>query len=288
MPTGRAPAEFMILLRFVGLLLVSCLLGAAQQSSAIPAKNPAAIAGRWETATSTGIEGIGFETYTAKLGDDSGRIGWQNVNVRVYVRDDGKERWGYFVAKEIAAPDAMPVSIAPPPTQFDGHRLQIHFTDTTDITPFDLDIMFSSDESKWVGTWSRARKREEVVLTRPQVSPATKPSLLVGKWIGEPDPIWAPTTLNIRQSSDGVFSAWLDRTLASTDRRNGEQLNVESMTSTTVILSTSSSPTGPTRYFHGSISADGQCLAGTWESPSGGGTLNAASQFRKAPVSSTQ
>jgi hypothetical protein len=274
----------MILLRFIGLLLISCLLGAVPQSSAIPAKNPAAIAGRWETTTSTGIEGIGFEIYTAQLGGESGRIGWQQVDVRVYARESGKERWGYFAAKEIVAPDALPLSMAPPPSQFDGHRLQIHFTDTTDIAPFDLDIMFSSDESKWVGSWAHAGKREDVVLTRPQASPGTKRNPFVGGWIGEPDPIRATTTLNIRQSYDGVFSAWLDRTLAPTDRRNGEQLNVKLISDTELVLSTNRS-TGARYQYRGTLSADGERLTGKWESPGGGGTLTAATEFRRAPVS---
>jgi hypothetical protein len=276
----------MIPLRFAGLLLVSSLLGSVHESSPISAEHPETIGGRWETTTHGGIEGIGLEIYTSGHVGADHRHNWQQINVRVYNRENGKERWGYFVVKERADRryGTLVMTAAPVADSFDGHRLQIHFNDTTDITPFDLDIMFSPAANKWVGTWSHAGKMEDVVLTRPEISPGAKPNPFVGQWVGESSPVFAPTTLNIRQSSDGVLCAWLDRTLATTDRRNGEPLDVKSITDTELVLATDN-PTGAPYQFRGGLSANGQQLTGGWVSVGGGGTLNAASHFRRTAVS---
>ncbi|MBV9885024.1 MAG: hypothetical protein JO119_00605 [Acidobacteria bacterium] len=224
-----------------------------------------------------------MEIYTSSRASGDDRHNWQQIDVRVYNRENRKERWGYFVVNERANHEPGPVTmaVAPVADSFDGHRLQIHFTDTTDIPPFDLDIMFSPGQEKWMGTWSHAGENEDVVLARPEPSPGAKLNPFVGRWIGQPNLVLAPTTLNVRQSLDGVVSASLDRTLAATDRRNGEQLNVKSITDTELVLTTNN-PAGATSQFRGTLSADGLRLSGSWESPGGGGTLNAATQFRRA------
>src|SRR5215475_2569377 len=94
----------MIPLRFVGLLLFSCLLGSVQASSPIPALHPEAIAGRWETATHGGIEGIGLDIYTVGRAGVDDRHNWQQISVLVYNRENGKERGGYFLVKERTYP----------------------------------------------------------------------------------------------------------------------------------------------------------------------------------------
>jgi hypothetical protein len=289
----------MNVLRLISLLATCFFLGAAQELSPIPTENPEQIGGRWETATPSGVEGIGFEVLTAstgQMGTKSERFDWQSISIRVYTRESGQETWGYFAARYKATPKSYEELLDGHSFDlFDGRRLRIHSVEFDGLKQFDLDLTLSPSANIWYGTWSRPGQNEHVVLTRPSANATDKPNPIVGQWIGEPIPnssrFFEPSTLDIRQSADGVLSVWLDRTSTAIDlhtgvmhneRRNGEQLNVESRTDAALVLNTNHSA-GAHYQYRATLSADGQLLTGNWGAPGGGGRLAAAEQFRRAP-----
>jgi hypothetical protein len=291
----------MLLLRLMCVLSVSLLFTAAQGEAPVLTEHPELIAGPWEVASASGTDGIFFEIVTSSSGP-TGReqFDWQTMNIRVYHREGGKETYGYFGTKDKASPQSFSTQDDHSFTHFDGEHLRIHFTDLTDIKPFDLDITFSTISNEWSGTWLRSGQNLHVVLKRPEPSPGVTPKAFVGDWAGEPahnsPHYFAPGSLHIRESLDGVLSAWLDRTISGmdpktgsihNDRRNGEWLKVNSATGTGLILDTTN-PMGPPSQFRGSLSEDHQVLTGTWEKPGGGGRLNAPDRFRRAPVAAAQ
>lgn len=274
----------MNLLRLIFLLSICCFLGAARELPAIPAQHPEQISGRWETVTPSGIEGVGFEIFSQSNGVS--RSGGQNfvlqqVNVWVYSREGGKEKGGYFSALYRPKPTTELLPYATSFEVFDDRHLRIHFTGSTDATPFDLDIFFSPRANKWFGTWSRDGKNERVTLARPEASNGAEQNKFVSDWIGQPSPgtVHESTRLNMHQSSDGVLSAWFDQT--SGVQRNGEQLNIKSISDSAIVLRTNSS-SGATHEFRGSLSADGQMLTGYWGTPGGTFETRSAGQFRRA------
>jgi hypothetical protein len=91
----------MLLLRLTCIL--SLLLSPAQKGADIRTPHPELIAGPWEAADASGIDGIFFEIATSSSGP-SGReqFDWQTMNIRVYHRERGKETWGYFGTKDQA------------------------------------------------------------------------------------------------------------------------------------------------------------------------------------------
>lgn len=271
----------MNLLRLICLLSICCFLGAAREPPLIPAHHPEQIGGRWETVTPSGIEGLGFEIFSQSNGAP-GHFVLQQVNLRVYTREGGKEKGGYFSATYWLKP--VP-SLLPYPTSFevfDGRHLRMNFSDASDITPFDLDIFFSPKVNEWIGTWSHNGKDERVRLARPEANNGAEQSRFVGEWIGEPssNTVDGSTTINIRQSSDGVLAAWLDET-PSPIQKNGYQLSIESVSDSAIVLKTNNSTCGNDQ-FRGSLSADGQSLAGKWGRSSGYCGTPSATQFRKA------
>ncbi len=137
------------------------------------------------------------------------------------------------------------------------------------------------------------------MLKRPEPNPGVTPRVFVGDWAGESAPnsphYFAPGSLHMRESIDGVLSAWLDRTISGmdpktrsihNDQRSGEWLKVNSANDTGLILDTTNW-TGPPSQFRGSLSEDHQVLTGTWERP-GGGRLNTPDRFRRTPVAAAQ
>ena len=280
--------RFVNLLRLICLLSLCCFLGAVREVPSIPVHHPEQIGGRWETLTATGVEGLGFEIFSqSNGGPGSGgeQFALQQVNVRFYTRQGGKEKSGYFSAQYRAKP--VP-SLLPYPTSFeffDGRHLRIHLIDDTDFKPFDLDIAFLPRQNQWIGTWSRDGQKERVTLARPEANKGAEPNKFVGKWIGQPRPdaLYESTTLNIRQSPDGVLSAWLDQK-SSGGQRNGNQLNIESLSDSAIMLKTNNS-TGVPDEFRGSLSADAQMLSGEWGALGGDGKTGVARQFRKSQTS---
>src|SRR3984893_16509267 len=170
----------MLLLRLMLVLAVSLLFNAAQGEAQVPTEHPEIIAGPWEVASTSGIDGIFFEIETSSSGP-TGReqFDWQTMNIRVYHREGGKEKWGYFGTKDKASPQSYGMQDDHSFTLFDGERLRIHFIDTADIKPFDLDITFSAAFEKWTGTWSRSGQSSNVVLKRPAPNPSVTPSVFV-------------------------------------------------------------------------------------------------------------
>jgi len=289
----------MNLLRLILLLAFCCFLGAAQELSTVSTEHPEQIGGRWETTTSNGVEGIGFEISTSSkgpIGSEKEQFDWQDVSIRVYTREDGKETWGYFAARYKAAPHLYDDILEGHSFDlFDGRRLRAHSAEVSGLKQFDLDITFLPGRNKWMGTWSRPGKNEYVTLARPEPKDDAKLSRFAGQWIGEPGPN-SPngsdrTTLNIRQSADGVITASLDRTSSWTefgsgairnDRSDGQQLNIESATDATLVLSRYSAA-APNLQYRAELSPDGQMLTGSWSVLGGGGPrLNIADQFRRA------
>jgi len=261
--------------RLVGLILIGVSLGPVQESAKIATSNPELIGGPWETTITTGIDGIFITTVT---GSD-----WQTLSIRVYHRDGGKENWGYFGTNEKAKAQAYKLEDDHSFTLFDGKHLRIHFADVTDLKPFDLDLSFSPASHEWLGTWSRSHETYNVALRRPEPKSGASPNPFVGDWMADPRNAYvAAGSLHIRQSSDGTLSAWLDRVIASTDRRNGEFLQVRTATASELDLERSGEPTGPAYRYHGSLSAEGQMLTGEW-AENYGARLNAPDKFRKMP-----
>ena len=293
----------MFVLRLMCILFVNCLLSAPPREAQVPTEHPELIAGPWEVASASGIDGIFFEIVTSSSGQ-TGReqFDWQTMNIRVYHREGGKEIWGYFATNDKASPQSYSLQDDHSFALFDGERLRIHCIEVTGLKPFDMDVTFSPTSSKWSGTWSRSGQILHVVLTRPEPNRGVRPSVFVGDWIGEDIPNapyhLAPGKLHIRESLDGALSAWLDRTISGMDpkkrsvhkdQHNGELLKVVRfidflggpVTVSGLILDTTN-PTRPPSHFRGSLSDDHQVLTGTWDRP-GGSRLNAPDKFRKLP-----
>jgi hypothetical protein len=281
----------MNLLRLISLLSICCFLGAAREIPTIPAHHPEQIGGRREMVTPSGVEGLGFEIFSQSNGgpSDGEHFVLQQVNVLVYTREAGKEKGGYFSAQYRPKRETELLRYPTSFEVFDGRHLRIHFTDTIDVEPFDLDIAFLPKANKWIGTWSRDGKDERVTLVRPEAHSGAEPNKFVGKWIGQPSPNTADesTTLNIRQSADGVLSASLDQAFCGS-QRNGDQLNIESISDSAIVLSTNFSSAGRSQ-FNGSLSADGQTLYRKWGRPGDCcGELTTVEQFQRAPISTSK
>ncbi len=211
----------MLLLSLMRILSASLLFSAVQGEAQVPTEHPELIAGPREVASTSGIEGIFFEIATSFSGP-TGReqFDWQTINIRVYHREGGKEAWGYFETKDKASPQSYNMQDDHSFTFFDGEHLRIHFIEVTNLKSSDLDITFSPTSNEWSGTWSHSGQNSHVVLKRPEPNPGVTPRAFVGDWAGESAPnspqYFAPGSLHIRESIDGVLSAWLDRTVSGT------------------------------------------------------------------------
>lgn len=72
----------MLLLRLMRVLSVSLLFSAAQGKAQVPTEHPELIAGPWEVASTSGIEGIFFEIVTSSSGPTGGeQFDWQTMNI---------------------------------------------------------------------------------------------------------------------------------------------------------------------------------------------------------------
>ncbi len=258
-----------MLLRLVCLIFFGVFFCAGQYNAQILSTNPELVEGPWETTGASGIDGIFLTIRTG--------LNWQNIDIRVYHRVNGKEASGYFATREKATAESYRMQDAHSFTLFDGTHLRIHFVDVTDLQPFDLDLTFSSNTHEWSGTWSRPGQAPNVTLRRPKPKRGLPANPFVGDW-ATPS---AKNSLHIRQSSDGALSAWLDRAFASSDQRNGELLYVFSSTGPELDLGLVSAGLSALRY-HGTLSDNGQTLTGDW-ADEGSGRLNAPDRFQKVP-----
>jgi len=260
---------------------VAALFSVAQAQP--PTTHPKRFAGPWESVSASGIEGFFFHFDTSFSGPaEHQQIAWQEVQIRVYHRQNGTETGGWFDTREKATPQSYGKRDGESFTLFDGKRLRIHFTDFADLKPFDLDVTFSTDTRDWTGTLSRSGKVRHVVFKRPRPSAAI-PNVFVGDWESEPDsnfgPPLAPGSLHVRESSDGRLSAWLDRTIGERDERDGELLRVVSATGSSLILD-ATFPIGPSFEYRGTLSEGASLLTGRW-TVMGGEHFNAPDRFHR-------
>jgi hypothetical protein len=284
----------MFVLRLLCFVTASCPISAPQSLAEVPTHHPELIEGPWEIATVSGIDGISFETLTSFSGPAGHeQFRRQTVSIRAYHREGGKEVWGYFATQEKPSPQSYSLENDHSLTLFDGERLRIHFVDVTVLKSFDLDVTFSGTARAWTGTWSHSRQSSRVVLKRSQPNPGVTLSVFVGDWSGESSETSPDSgSLHIRQSTDGMLTAWCDRASSNFnlieqsmdhERRNGEFLRVSSASASDLLLVRSESG-GPGFSYQGTLSEDRQVLEGTWTRMGGGG-LNAPTRFRKVPGS---
>lgn len=266
----------MKLLFLIATLLASPCISFAQ----IPLNDVQTIEGPWEFTSATGIDGV-FISFNSFLNDRSGQmaINTQSINIRVYHRQNGIERQGYF-----SPGDSSTSSVV-----IDAWHLTMSFSGHTEVGPFAIDLRFDPAAHHWSGNWNSEGKPRDVALERPHLTSAV-PSQFVGDWVGEATH-FAPATLHIRQSSDGQFVGWLDRSLStfdphtnlhSTDQRNAELLTVTTADKSKLQLKTTNA-FGNAYVYDGAIADDGKTLTGSWPSVDGGsGRLNAPGNFTRS------
>ena len=203
----------------------------------------------------------------------------QVCQFNVYYRYLGMTKEGWFATSNGEPEDST--------TNFDGRHLRIHFSNTTELRPFDVNITFHPRGREWTGTWRRDGTTREVVLTRPR-SQGFCQSPFCGDWKGEPNPQsplpFTPGTLHIRESSDDVYTVWLDRTMSGSeqrDQRDGELLRVISLGKDTIVLDTTS-PGALTFRYSGKLLFD-HFIGSRWGVGKGEGLLLAPSHFIHTP-----
>ncbi len=252
-------------------IFCGCCLTALHGQQPIP--RPEVVAGPWEFAGPSGIEGIFLSISTHAEGTaDLPIVTNQTVNVRIYHRQDGQETWGWY--------RPMPCGRAEAPPVVDGQHLCIRSVNNGPA----LDLVFHAETNRWTGTWTRGDQPQDVVLERPRPPSNFAPTPLTGSWDGVWDASrsWkARTRLHIDQSSDGVLTVWMDRDFGLINQRHGELLRLVSLKGRGITLDTTSA--GGRRYrFQGTLTADGLRLSGVWDG-GGVGTLNASESFRRMP-----
>ena len=154
-----------------------------------PFVQPELLSGEWETMTASGIHGIHLSIQTYEEPQS------QEVHIRVYHRQNGQERWGWWGDNGSASP------------VFDGKRLTIR----------DLDVIFDPSMRRWTGTWVLDGESKAVVLEKP----TCQSHPLCGTW--EARGSMGLVRLHLVQSADGVLTAWMDRARM---RHHGEHLRV--------------------------------------------------------------
>lgn len=259
-------------------ILSILLLSSAISFAQILINDVQTIEGPWEFTSASGIDGV-FISFNSFLRSQSGEtaINSQGINIRVYHRQNGIEHLGYFAPGEYSGSSVG----------IDAQHLTMRFDGHTELGPFDIDLGFDPKIPGWKGIWNSQGHSHEVTLERPGFAgPQAK---FVGDWNGSASG-FASTTLHIRQSSDGQFVVWLDRSLSAfnprinvqqTDQRNGELLAVLSVDKTHIKLKTASA-FGNQYAYDGTVSDDGKMLTGTWKSPEGGsGRLNAPDNYTR-------
>jgi len=113
---------------------------------------------------------------------------------------------------------------------------------------------------------------------KPTSYQGAQPGVTANPFVGDrvtssSKPYLARGSLHIRQSRDGTLLTWLDRVIGSSDRRNGELLQVHTASASELELETTG-PGGPSYRYHVRLSADGQMLTGEW-ADNDGARLNA-------------
>lgn len=197
--------------------------------------SPEPLAGEWETTMpSGGIHGVWLTIRTQHLAPKESTN--QGIDFSFYHRQNGQE----------TKPSSQGAF------SFSGGRLRISGTEGLDVT-FDLGT------HRWTGRWFLEGENREVVLERPSCPSLT----LCGAWEGR-DPL-GPVRIYIAQSSDGLVTAWMDRTSDPANQQHGQRLRVVSSDPQSVTVETLSAVCCTNR-FTGQLSEDAQSLSGKWSS----------------------
>ncbi len=225
------------------------------------------LAGPWEVASPSGIDGIflKIDTHPQRTADQPIATG-QTVSIRVYHRQSGRETWGWYSA------DAADVAAA-----FDGQHLQIRRIRNGPA----VNLTFHAETQRWTGTWSREGQPRDVALERPHPPLDAAPNPFRGEWEGIPAVsgfATAQTRLHVDQSLDGTLTVWMDRFFGLNDHRHGELLQLVSLEQQTITLETTNAIGVPYRFL-GMLSADRSSLVGRWNGVTG--NLNASENFRR-------
>src|SRR5262249_48547680 len=178
--------------------------------------------------------------------DDRRTIKRQTIQLRVYQRTGGHEtRRSYTVSP---AADSTLV--------FDGQRLRVP----------GLVAAFDQDAGHWTGTWLLDGHTRDVVLERPHPTKAVTPNPLCGDWEGQPDASPGPTTvrLHVLQSSDGMFTAWMDVLSVVQDQWYGLSLKVIAAEAMNVVFQNESPTASFYGQFNGDVSDDRNSMTGRW------------------------
>jgi len=227
---------------------------------------PATIAGPWECIAQDGIHGVFIKVQGAGPS--------QTSDIRVYHRQNGKEDGEYFVPGKPFA-DSV---------ELDDRHLDIRFTGLGYHNAFSVSLTFDTSAQQWTGTWAACNKTGQAVLTRPHVQSGNA-NAMVGDWKGKPNarPLFTPGSLHIRQSSDGLLIAWLDREFGG--GRYGELLKIVSAGPSIVELETTFG-FGARYTYTGTLSPDAKYLNGTWHVGNNRGmSLQAPDYFEREVLS---
>jgi len=264
-----------------------------------PSQDLRAMAGPWECIDSKGIHGISiFATTTLVERDGTKDITSQTVDVRAYERNGNATVGGFTSVNRDASRGAVlngthliihqPERITPRPNNFivlpNGTKVEIAGPPIKGIPGYDLDVQFDSVKQQWTGSWSLCDKTGEKVLERPHPGEGMAADMLVGDWIGSPDPRpqsligiipEALGTLHIRQASDGTFISWLDENndfgndrlgTRTVSQRDGDEIHFNSTVSNAIAFEITyycTACSASSRY-EGILSADGMTLSGKW------------------------
>ena len=230
-------------LLWVTAALTICLADPAHGQVTIA--RPEVLSGRWEFADASGVHGIQVMIHQGRAKG----VTRETVQVGVYHRKDGRGTRGWYV-------------VLPPgegAAQFDGRRLVVA----------GLTATFDPDTLRWTGEWVLDGDRRQVVLQRPRPAKGVSMNSLCGVWEGLRDP--APTSsirIHIVQSSDGVLTAWMDRSAVMTEgtqsHRYGQSLEVISADSNSIVLQNEAGNYQILGRFTGILSSDGKTMTGQW------------------------
>jgi hypothetical protein len=207
-------------------LLAGVAVFVAVLHSQRPFVQPELLSGEWETMTASGVHGI--HVYIRTYGGPQ-TLPPQAINIRIYHRQNGQEKWGWWGDNGSVSPD------------FDGVRLLVR----------DLDVTFDSRMRRWTGAWLLDGEANVVVLEKP----TCQSHPLCGTWEGRG--MWGLVRLHLVQSTDGVLTAWMDR-----GERHGEHLHVVSSDPLDLTVQTTHAGGLPIR-FTGRLS-DPSTLEGNW------------------------
>jgi hypothetical protein len=242
-------------LRAAALATVAVLVSMSGAAAQAPERDLAqAMAGPWEIADPTRIEGFFLETVPSPM-------------MRLYWRTPGGVDVG---------PGGQGGSWVIPELQH------------TRLRAAGIELDFDVARRAWTGNFYAGGSPGPLSLRRPEPARGVPGSPFVGDWTSERDrnerfPHRAGQ-LHVAESADERLTCWMDSweddpRLGTIFQRIGEPLVVLSSTRNSLVLGTSN-VTGVPYTWAGKLSADGQHLEGDWTSPVAG----AGGPFSSAPA----